>query len=166
LCSLQNVCRKIVYDYRIKVIEVIIKSGIKIDVFGDTWKEYKGIYKDNLIIHNAVSVKEALNVWGHSKIVLNIMTWHKAGMTERVANICLSGAVCLTDSSKYLQRNFSNNENIIMYDLSRLEELPEIINNVLSNARYRENIADNAYMLAKDKHIWEARGKEFMELVG
>ena len=32
LCSLQNVCRKIVYDYRIKVIEVIIKSGIKIDV--------------------------------------------------------------------------------------------------------------------------------------
>lgn len=166
LCSLQNVCRKIVYDYRIKVIEVIIKSGIKIDVFGDTWKEYKGIYKDNLIIHNAVSVKEALNVWGHSKIGLNIMTWHKAGMTERVANICLSGAVCLTDSSKYLQRNFSNNENIIMYDLSRLEELPEIINNVLSNARYRENIADNAYMLAKDKHTWEARGNEFMELVG
>ena len=53
-----------------------------------------------------------------------------------------------------------------MYDLSRLEELPEIINNVLSNARYRENIADNAYMLAKDKHTWEARGNEFMELVG
>ena len=53
-----------------------------------------------------------------------------------------------------------------MYDLSRLEELPEIINEVLCNDRYRENIAENAYMLAKDKHTWEARGKEFMELVG
>ena len=52
-----------------------------------------------------------------------------------------------------------------MYDLSRLEELPEIINEVLCNDRYRENIADNAYMLAKDKHTWEVRGKEFMELV-
>lgn len=165
LCSLQNVCRKIVYDYRIKVIEAIIKSGIKIDVFGDTWKQYDGRYKDNLIIHNAVSVDEALDVWGHSMIGLNIMTWHKCGMTERIANICLSGAVCITDSSQYLQRNFNNNEDIIMYDLSRLEELPGLINKVLSDAGYRQNIADNAYMLAKDKHTWEVRAKEFLGMV-
>ena len=45
------------------------------------------------------------------KVGLNIMTWHKYGMTERIANICLSGAVCLTDSSEYLRNNFNNNEN-------------------------------------------------------
>ena len=143
LYSLQNVCRKIVYDYRIKIIETIIKSGIKIDVFGDTWKKYDGEYKDNLIIHSEVSVDEALKIWGHSKIGLNIMTWHKAGMTERIANICLSGAVCLTDSSEYLSENFNNNEN---------NEL-------------RQKIADNAYMVANKKHTWKVRTKEFLCMI-
>ncbi len=165
LCSLQNVCRKIVYDYRIKVIEAIIKSGIKIDVFGETWKRYDGMYKDNLIIHNAVSVDEALKVWGHSRIGLNIMTWHKSGMTERIANICLSGAVCLTDSSEYLEKNFDNHENIVMYDLERLDKLPDIISRLLSDDEYRQNIAGNAYMLARGKHTWKARVEEFLEYV-
>ena len=165
LYSLQNVCRKIVYDYRIKVIEAIIKSGIKIDVFGDTWKKYEGEYKDNLIIHSEVSVDEALKIWGHSKIGLNIMTWHKAGMTERIANICLSGAVCLTDSSEYLSENFNNNENIIVFDLNRLEELPKLINKVLSDNELRQKIADNAYMVANKKHTWKVRTKEFLCMI-
>lgn len=165
LYSLQNVCRKIVYDYRIKVIEAIIKSGIKIDVFGDTWKKYDGGYKDNLIIHSEVSVDEALKIWGHSKIGLNIMTWHKAGMTERIANICLSGAVCLTDSSEYLSENFNNNENIIVFDLNRLEELPKLINKVLSDNDLRQKIADNAYMVANKKHTWKVRTKEFLCMI-
>lgn len=165
LCSLQNVCRKIVYDYRIKIIEEIIKSGIKIDVFGDTWKQYDGMYRDNLIIHKAVTVDEALDVWGHSKIGLNIMTWHKYGMTERIANICLSGAVCLTDSSEYLRNNFNNNENIIMYDLSRIDELPAIINKVLSDDSFRKHTADAAYLLAKEKHTWKIRTMEFLRMI-
>lgn len=165
LYSLQNVCRKIVYDYRIKIIETIIKSGIKIDVFGDTWKKYDGEYKDNLIIHSEVSVDEALKIWGHSKIGLNIMTWHKAGMTERIANICLSGAVCLTDSSEYLSENFNNNENIIVFDLNRLEELPKLINKVLSDNELRQKIADNAYMVANKKHTWKVRTKEFLCMI-
>jgi hypothetical protein len=36
------------------------------------------------------------------------MTWHKAGMTERIANICLSGAVCLSERTEYLDREFNN----------------------------------------------------------
>ncbi len=72
LRSLQNVCRKIVYDYRIKIIEEYIKSGIKIDCCGDTWKQYDWYDRDNLIIHKAVTVIKRLMFGDIHKIGLNI----------------------------------------------------------------------------------------------
>ena len=42
---------------------------------------------------------------------------------------------------------------IIMYDLSRIDELPAIINKVLSDDSLRKHTADAAYLLAKEKSI-------------
>ena len=162
LDSLQDVCRNIVNYYRTKVLETLLAAGIKIDVFGDTWDRYSGLGKDNLIKHDAVNVDESLEIWGRSKIGLNVMTWHKAGMTERIANICLSGAVCLSERTEYLDKEFNNYEDIVTFNLEHLEKLPDVVRELLANDSLRESIAQNAYIKASKEHIWDNRAESIL----
>ena len=162
LDSLQDVCRNIVNYYRTKVLETLLAAGIKIDVFGDTWDRYSGLGRDNLIKHDAVNVDESLEIWGKSKIGLNVMTWHKAGMTERIANICLSGAVCLSERTEYLDKKFNNYEDIVTFNLEHLEKLPDVVRELLANDSLRESIAQNAYIKASKEHIWDNRAESIL----
>ena len=162
LDSLQDVCRNIVNYYRTKVLETLLAAGIKIDVFGDTWDRYSGLGRDNLIKHDAVNVDESLEIWGRSKIGLNVMTWHKAGMTERIANICLSGAVCLSERTEYLDREFNNYEDIVTFNLEHLEKLPDVVRELLANDSLRDSIAQNAYIKASKEHIWDNRAESIL----
>ena len=162
--SLADVCRNVVNYYRTKVLETILEAGIKVDVYGDTWDRYCGEGKENLIIHDAVTVDESLKVWGQAKIGLNVMTWHKAGMTERIANICMSGAVCLTERTDYLDKEFRNYEDIVMFDLKKLDELPDIIRKLLVDGELRSRVSGNAYNKAIMNHTWDARARELIQM--
>lgn len=161
---LHPLCKNIINYYRNAVVETILKAGIKLDVFGDTWQQYDGACAENLILHPTISVEESLKVWGHSKIGLNIMSWHKAGMTERIANIMLSGAVCLSDETVYLRDNFDEDKEIVLFQLDRLEKLPEKINMILENDELRKEIAGKAYDKASDKHVWRKSAEDILKL--
>ncbi len=164
MCALHPVCRYVINYFRNKVVETILEAGIKLDVFGDTWKQYQGACAENLIIHPAVSVEESLEIWGHARIGLNVMTWHKGGMTERIANIMLSGAVCLSDETAYLRKYFKEDEEIVLFELNKLEELPEKIKTLLNNDSLRDRISQNAYKKASKEHSWKRRAKQLLEL--
>jgi spore maturation protein CgeB len=92
------------------------------------------------------------------------MSWHKAGMTERIANIMLSGAVCISDETTYLRDNFIEDEEIVLFKLDKLEELPGKINRLLEDDALRKQISKNAYEKAKREHTWEKRAQELLEL--
>lgn len=165
MMSLHPLCRQIINYYRNAVVETILTAGIKLDVFGDSWKKYDGIGKENLVIHPLVSVEESLKIWGNAKIGLNVMTWHKSGMTERIANIMLSGAVCLSDETTYLRDNFKEDEEIVLFELDKLNDLPDKIKKLLNDENIRKNIAQNAYQKAFKEHTWDVRAKELLELI-
>lgn len=168
LYSLQNVCQKVICYFREKVIETILTSGIKLDVFGDSWRKYNENGRENLVIHPNVSVSESLEIWGQSRIGLNIMTWHKAGMTERIANIMLSGAVCLSDETSYLLNHYQSNgehQEIALFSLNHLDELPGIINNILNDEERREHIAQNAYSATCTSDTWIDRAEKILEIL-
>lgn len=164
LYLLHPVCRNVINYFRNAVVETILEAGIKLDVFGDTWRQYKGAYAKNLVIHPAVSVEESLEIWGHSKVGLNVMTWHKGGMTERIANIMLSGAVCLSDETTYLRQHFKEDKEIVLFELNKLNELPDKIKELLNNDALRDEISQNAYKKASREHTWGRRAKQLLEL--
>lgn len=165
LDSMGNVCRAITNYFRGRVIETILSSGISLHVYGDSWKAYDGAGKEKLIIHPAVSVEESLEILGKTKIGLNVMTWHKAGMTERIANIMLSGAVCLSDETVYLREHFVEDEEIVLFELDKLNELPAKIERLLKDEEYRQGIAGKAYENASAHHTWRQRAEELLLLV-
>lgn len=162
--SVKNACRAVTSYYRDAVIETLIAAGINVHVYGDSWQSFHSEHEAFLSRHPEVSVEESLEVLGHAKIGLNIMTWHKAGMTERIANIMLSGAVCVSDESSYLRENYSDGEEMTLFRLSELSLLPQKVLELLRNEDHRRQMAVKAYERARKEHTWRKRAEEFLAL--
>ncbi len=160
----KNACRAVTSYYRDAVIETLIAAGVNVHVYGDTWRNFHSEHESCLIRHPEVSVEESLEVFGHARIGLNIMTWHKAGMTERIANIMLSGAVCLSDESSYLKEHYTDGEEMLLFKLSELSALPQKVLHLLRDEDRRQQMAAKAYERARKEHTWRKRAEELLAL--
>lgn len=163
--QLRRVIYCVMHYYRYLVLKAILKADIRLDVFGDSWKNCPLKKYDNLICHPNVTVEESLAVWRYSKLSLNIMSWHKAGFTERIANSMLAGAVVVTDKSDYLEKDFKNNEDILLFDLREISTLPNRIKRLLEDDMRCKQIAECAKEKALREHTWQTRAKEFLRLL-
>ncbi len=165
LKKMKLVCRNVIDIDRHYAIEKIVSSGIKLHVFSEKWNMYQGKGRENLIIHPMVCGEEPYRVWAQSKIGLNIMRGHKAGMTERIANIMLCGACCLSDETEYLRKHFVDGEELVLFDRARLDELPDKIRYLLEHDEEREKIAAAGQECAAAKHTWKVRAKQLLEIL-
>ena len=155
----------VMYYYRSKIIKTILESGIRLDVFGDSWKNSDFTKYPNLICHPDVTPEESVEIWHKSKLSLSIMSWHKAGFTERMAGIMLAGCVLVTDQSRYLQEQYDTND-MLMFDLKKLGHLPGRIRHLLENDEERICIAAAGKAKTEQYHTWDKRADEFLELIG
>jgi spore maturation protein CgeB len=151
--------------YREKIIRTILDAGLTLHVFGDSWKEPAFSGYPNLIIHPLADAEDSLKLYAQSKVSLNIMSWHKDGMTERIANSMLNRAVVLSDPSTYLTEHYTDDREIVYYHLTRLDELPGKIRKLLADDDYRETIAENACKYAAVHDTWDNRAEEFLKII-
>jgi glycosyltransferase involved in cell wall biosynthesis len=151
--------------HRQRVITAIADGGIKIDVFGDGWDFLKNklIHPENLCIHECVSYEESVNIAAQAKISVNVMPWFKTGFHDRIATAMLNGCVSVTDSSSYIDDNYTDGENIVIYKLDNLSELAGNIRTLLEN---KDNITYKLAMAGKKKAVqadtWHERAKWFL----
>lgn len=161
--------RKVIYlvmDYhRCQILKTILDSGIKLDVFGDFWKDSLLGDHPNLVCHPSVSVEESLAIFAQSKLSLNVMSWHKDGYTERIANIMLGKAVLVTDETTYLTEHYQNQKELLMFSLDKLEELPEQIKQILGDELLQKQMAEAGYQKTKEWHTWEKRAEELTDFL-
>lgn len=148
--------------FRYLIIKTIAEAGIKIELYGDGWSELECNAKENLIIHEPVSFREAGEIMNDSKIVLNVMPWFKKGSHERVFMAMLSGAICMTDESTYINQEFTDNIDIVTYSLKRLYELPVKIRCLLKEAGPAGDIAEAGRRKAVKYHTWDNRVEKML----
>lgn len=165
LYGLRRVIYCVMHYYRDRVLRVLLDSGLTVNVFGDSWRNSPLAAYENLICHPDVTVEESLLIWQQSKLSLNIMSWHKAGFTERMANIMLAGAVLVTDDTRYLEGRYENGKDLVSFGLAERETLPERIKRLLSDEAERVRIAESGREKTKQFHTWDVRAKEFLELL-
>ena len=151
--------------YRNKFIKTILDAGIKVHVFGNTWDESPLRGHPSLIHHEAVYGKDALKVYARTKLSLNVMRWHKDGFTERIANAMLQKALVITDKTAYLENNFTDGEDILLFDLNHLPGIPAQIKELLTCERKRKRIADNGFKKALQQHTWKNRAVKILEMI-
>lgn len=155
----------VMHYYREKIIRTILEAGIVLHVYGDSWEKSPFAGHPCLRIHPEVNSYEALLVMRQSRISLNIMSWHKDGLTERVLNAMLNHSVVLSDKSTQLEEEFVNGEDLVLFDLERIDVLPAIIRELLDDTGHLEEIAENGYRKAYANHRWINRAKQFLEIL-
>lgn len=165
LQKVRQVCQDVLHRERHFMIEKIVSSGIKLHVFSENWEMYQGKGRENIIIHPMIFGEEPFRVWAQSKIGLNVMRGHKAGMTERIANIMLCGACCLSDETVYLREHFMDGEDIVLFKRTELDELPEKIRYLLEHDEKRERIAAAGQNRAVLEHTWRVRAEKLLEIL-
>ncbi len=85
-----------------------------------------------------------------AKIVLNTMTWFKAGAHDRIFNGMLAKAVVVTDDSTYLRREFTDGRELVMFRRQELGTLPERVFDLFGHLERAQEIADCGYAAARD----------------
>ena len=164
LYELRRVIYCVMHYYRDRVLRSILESGLRLDVFGDSWESCPLKRFPNLVCHPNVTVEESLKIWKQSKLSLNVMSWHKGGFTERMANIMLAGAVLVTDATTYLDGRYGE-EDLLSFRLSERDGLPRRIKRLLEDDALRQKLAENGRQKTLREHTWEKRAEEFAELL-
>ena len=153
------------YTLRGRIVQELVDAGIKVHVFGDGWDQLSCRHEENLILMNNLDSAGCLKKLCQAKISLNVMPWFKDGAHDRIFNSMLNGAVCLTDSSIYLDGILHDNVDCSLYSLKEIEKLPEIAGQLLMDPDRMQQIADEGYRLAKAGHTWAHRAAQLHTLI-
>lgn len=163
--DMRQCCFAIMLYYREKIIRTLLETDIEVHVYGQTWRQAPYADHPCLIHHPEAEAKESLEIMKQSKLSLNIMSWHKDGLTERVLNAMLCRSAVISDRSTALEDNFVNGEDLILFDLTNLNALPALVKNLLSDNSRLEKIAENGFQKARQQHLWEHRAKQLLDVL-
>lgn len=141
--------------YRERILSVLAQAGIRTTVVGDGWEQLAAKYPEYLILQQSVDFSKTAELMANAKIVLNVMPWFKDGLHERVATSMHNGAVCVTDRSSYIDTHFVDGEELVLYDLARLQDLPDKIKNLLEHPTYAAGVAEKGRRKAQNLYTWE-----------
>lgn len=153
------------YTFRGRAVQELVDAGIKVHVFGDGWELLECGHPENLIIMNSLNSEGCLKKLCQTKLSLNVMPWFKNGAHDRIFNSMLNGAVCLTDSSIYLDEILHDRKDCSLYSLTEMERLPEIAKDLLADPERMQAIADGGYELARAGHTWAHRARVLHNLL-
>lgn len=163
--EMRSVVQAIMYYYREKTVKVLLDAGIVIDVWGNSWEHSPLAGHSELCIHDEVTTEESLAIMQQAKISLNVMAWHKGGFTERMANSMLAGAVVLTDETTYQEHGLKSGQQLEMFSLERLNELPQQVRILLADDKKRIAVAKSGYEYAMKYHTWDKRAEQFLQII-
>lgn len=152
--------------YRERTVQILVENGISVTLYGTGWENCSWLDSPKLHFGGRISAEEVVGQMADAKIVLNTMTWFKDGTHDRVFNGMLAGAVALTDSSIYMKEEFCGNlsdfssDELLMFELSELDKLPEVVRTLLSNPKQMQEIADWGYRKVSKQHTLASRARE------
>lgn len=156
--------KDVVQHRRKQVVQAILDAGIELHVFSDTFAEFKKY--PNLHIHPGVEYSNVCEVYRESLISLNVMTGHKAGFTERVADIMLNGALCFTEGTEYIDEEFANDHELETFRLTDedIEAVPGSIMELLDDKERTMQRAYNGMKKSSEEHTWDSRVRRLEEM--
>lgn len=149
--------------FREQTVRYLVEQGITVTAYGQGWQECEWADNPHLIQGGVIPAAEAVRKMGESKIVLNTMTWFKAGAHDRIFNGMLAGAGVVTDTSSYMEEKFTDGRELTFFHLQELSRLPGRIRQLLEHPEELQRMADAGYRCTVREHTWQQRAKELSE---
>ena len=148
--------------FREQAVRLLVESGIRVTAYGTGWDQCEWSDNPYLDYRGKVLAPQILPLMNDSKIVLNTMTWFKAGAHDRIFNGMLARSAVVTDDSTYLRREFTDGKELVMFSLKELGTLPERVFELFGHMESTQEMADCGYQAAKANHMWKSRA-EYIE---
>ena len=149
--------------FREQAVRILVESGIHVTAYGAGWNQCDWSDNPYLTYGGKVLAPQILPLMNDSKIVLNTMTWFKAGAHDRVFNGMLARAAVVTDDSSYMRREFTDDKELVMFSLKELKTLPDRVFDLFGHIAGMQEIADCGYRSAKERHTWKNRAEYIRE---
>lgn len=148
------------------VIKKLLSSGFEVSVLGRGWNNFEVEKTQRLnILGDRIPFKETFNYMENAKINLNVMPCFKGGTHDRIFNSLLLKSVALTDTSTWLEENFTDEKDIAFYSIGELDKLPEKVNRLLDNDEMSKEIAKMGSIKVSEKFVWKNCVDTILEVV-
>jgi spore maturation protein CgeB len=169
------------YTKLLKELELYVKGrdkaqllhaihDVPIHIFGGTidkmsWKQYLAKSESPIYAHGSVSFEQALKIMKKSKILLNPALKNSDGAHERVFAGIASGALVLTNPSRYLDEHFQEGEDILYYRHSSPEKTNALIHTHLSHPEQCLGLIEKGRAKVLEYETWDARVSTLLQEV-
>lgn len=141
--------------YRGCVIDVLADAGFELYLLGRGWENHSSVSYPNVHrINDRIPYEKTLSYMADAKLNLNVFPWFKSGTHDRIFNTLLQHSLPLTDPSRWITENFTDGEDIVLYDLKHLEQLPEIVNSLLWDSERAEAMIQKGYDKVIHNFTW------------
>lgn len=151
--------------YREEAVRTLIAHRIPVTVMGGDWNQFAQEENKYFMRKPPADFAITFQKIAEYAVVLNVSPLFRAGVHDRVFAAMANRAVCITERNHYMQKHFSDRENVMLFSLKHQAELSDIAGELLSNKVLRQEIAENAQKEFREKHSWEKRTQEFLEIV-
>lgn len=154
--------------YRETLIKTIANANLPLTVYGSDWGKFPLSslkHTTNVTFHDAIPFSDTFAQMGQAKITLNLMPLFQCGLHDRIPSAMLNHSLCVTDQTAFLNECYTNEKELVFFDLNNLTVLPDLLTDLLSNTQKAEKIAENGYKYAKKHTSWEQIGKSIFSLV-
>lgn len=141
--------------HRGRVVTTLAEAGLELYLLGPGWEDHPSAGFPNVHRLDAqVPYRKTLQYMSDARINLNVMPGFKAGTHDRIFNTLLQHSLPLTDSSRWLERYFTDGEDIVFYDLDHLERLPGIVRSLLEEPEKAEKMIQKGYEKVSRELTW------------
>lgn len=148
--------------YNNLIVRQLLQYGIKLHILGEGWENFKTPNSIYISVEhwNWYTFQKALS---NAKITLIVAPNEQNMLNDRIIAGLMSGSVIAANYNQYLQHNFKDMKNIVLYNLNNLEALPKKLKFLLENNTFASEIAQNGKVYAKKYYTWENSVKYMLE---
>lgn len=149
---------------RFKFVKTLGEAGVPVAVYGQGWEPWLDKWT-SFTLYEEGKVEDTLDNLHKAKICLNTNTHFVNGGHERVFNAMINGATIFTDQSKYYNEIFVDDEEIITYTWSKLDEVPEKLFSLIENPEKIYKISQAAKRKVDKDHTWKNRAEQIIDML-
>lgn len=148
--------------FRKKVLDMLLTAGIPVTVIGEGWEQYHCTKENTLRRERGVPFALSFERIAKAHILLNVSPIFNRGMHDRILAGMANKTVVLTDENPYLKAKLKEGYHVCFYSLERMESLVEQAEILLTNNKFRTEIAENAYQEFETHHTWKHRAVQIL----
>ena len=149
-----------------RVVTTLAESGLDLYLLGRGWENLPASRLPNVHrIDDRIPYGDTLAYMADARINLNVMPGFKQGTHDRIFNTLLQRSVPLTDSSAWIDDNYTDGVDIALYDLDHLEKLPDIAGQLLKDRELAGRIIENGYKKTAENFTWSRCADWILEAI-